>query len=459
MVAATFAASACVRDQGPPAVYSAIARSKRGLHVAVVLDRLVSGGDLQDPSPRFGAGGLELDQELVGLDAPLVVRLVEVLLGERADDLPAEALSADLGEKGVEILRGVLLVLGEHLDDVAKGLALELVELAALRGVHGFPAWPRRSSPVRRLEDADESARCLVVVAKTPVAPGALEECEAVERRVDLLFVREHLLVFGERAGVVELTVEQGLRLGHVRVGHEPAARVVAEDALEAIAGLVFLALLVGKEAVHVEGEVRLLEPRVVPEHPREEVARGAVVELRGRAALVDRLLLPVLEPIDERLSRVLPLQLPQAYERLGHLARLPRCLPDKLREEADRLSPELLRLGDVRVHPRVQPGLKLPSQVLRDLGATDGRGRRLAAPAAGSRGTMAGGPDGRRRRDAPLRGGPDCVRGHGRGRRRSRPLRRSVAWPAGEDENRDCARSKRRGQASGRALTHAPSA
>ena len=81
---------------------------------------------------------------------------------------------------------------------------------------------------VGRLEDADEPARRLVVVADAPVAPRALEEREAVERRVDLVLVREHLLVLGERARVVELAVEDRLGLGHVRVGHEAALRVVA---------------------------------------------------------------------------------------------------------------------------------------------------------------------------------------------------------------------------------------
>ena len=75
---------------------------------------------------------------------------------------------------------------------------------------------------------------------------------------------------------------------------------IVAEDALEAVARLVFLALLEGEEAVDVEREVVLLEPGIVAEDAAEEVARDAVVELGRGAALVDGPLLPVLEALDE---------------------------------------------------------------------------------------------------------------------------------------------------------------
>ncbi len=273
--------------------------------VPVVLERRVAGRDLQDPLPGVAARGLELDEELVGLDAALVVRLVVVLLGEGADDLAAEALAADLRQEVVEVLRGVLLVFGEDLDDVAKGLALQLVELLALRGVGALGATPR----VRGLEDADEPPRGFVVVADAPVAPGALEEREAVEGRVDLVLVREDLLVLDEGACVVELAVEDRLGLRHVRVGHEAALRIVAEDALEAVARLLFLALLVGEEAVDVESEVVLVEPGVVAQDAREEIPRSPVVELRRRTAGVDRPLLPVLKAVDEAVAGVLPLQ------------------------------------------------------------------------------------------------------------------------------------------------------
>ncbi len=252
VVAATFAGSPCVRDHGPPLVYWAMARSNVDLDVRVVLDGRVPRRDLQHPLPRVAARRLELDEELVRLDAALVVRLVVVLLGEGADDLAAEALAADLREEVVEVLRGVLLVLREDLDDVLERLALELVELLALGRVGRLAAGPL----VGRLEDADEALRGLVVVSQAPVAPGALEEGQPVERRIDAVLVGEDLLVLGERPRVVELPVEDGLGLRHVRVGHEAALRVVLEDALEPVARLVLLALLEGEEAVDVEGQV-----------------------------------------------------------------------------------------------------------------------------------------------------------------------------------------------------------
>ena len=114
--------------------------------------------------------------------------------------------------------------------------------------------------------------------------------------------------------------------------GTKRALREVAEDALEAVARLVFLALLEGEEAVDVEGEIVLVEPGVVAEHAPEEVARDAVVELRRGAALVDRLLVPHLEAHDEPLALVLPVELAEADEGLRHLARLARRLGDELR-------------------------------------------------------------------------------------------------------------------------------
>ncbi len=275
------------------------------LQTRVVLERRVPCRDLQHPLPGVAARGLELEEELVGFDAALVVRLVVVLLGERADDLAAEALAADLRQEGVEVLRGVLLVFGEHLDDVAKGLALQLVELLALRRVRSLAP----AAGIRGLEDADEPAGGLVVVADAPVAPGALEERQTVERGVDLVLVRQDLLVLGQGACVVELAVEHRLGLRHVGVGNEAALRIVAKDALEAIARLFFLALLVCEEAVYVEGEVVLFEPGIVAQHAGEEVPWGAVVELGRGTPGVDGLLLPVLEALDEHVAGVLPLE------------------------------------------------------------------------------------------------------------------------------------------------------
>ena len=326
------------------------------------------------------------------------MRLVVVLLGERADDLAAEALAADLREEVVEVLGGVLLVFGEDLDDVPERLALELVELLSLRGVGGLAGGPL----VGRFEHADEALRRLVVVAEAPVAPRALEERQAIERRVDLVLVREHLLVLGERARVVELAVEDGLGLGHVRVGYEAALRVVAQDALEAIARLLFLALLVREKAVDVEGEVVLLEPGIVAEHPREEIARCAVVELGGGPAGVDGLLVPVLEAVDEAVARVLPLELTEAHQRLGHLAGFAGRLADELREQADGLASKLLRLRHVGIDPGVEARLELLAQRLGELRAADGRlptralaARSLGAPARRARRARCRGCDG----------------------------------------------------------------
>ena len=115
--------------------------------------------------------------------------LIVELHRERADDLAGEAVAADLGEEAVDVLGGVLLVLGEDLDEVLERLGLELVELLALRGV-GL------ALRVGDLEDADEALGGLVAAAETPHAPRALEQREPVELAVLEL---EDLLVLDER--------------------------------------------------------------------------------------------------------------------------------------------------------------------------------------------------------------------------------------------------------------------
>ena len=111
----------------------------RGAKLRPLLDRVVALRDLEDPGAGVGARGLELEEQLVGLDPAVVVGLIVELHGEGAHDLAGEAVAADLGEEAVDVLRGVLLVLGEDLDEILERLRLELVELLALRGVRLGP--------------------------------------------------------------------------------------------------------------------------------------------------------------------------------------------------------------------------------------------------------------------------------------------------------------------------------
>ena len=126
--------------------------------------------------PGVRRGRLELEEQLVRLDPAVVVRLIVELHRERAHDLPREAIAADLHEELVHVVRGVLLVLGEDLDEVAEGLALELVELLAL----GDVALLRARTSLGDLEHADEALGRLLRASEAPHAPGALEHREAV---------------------------------------------------------------------------------------------------------------------------------------------------------------------------------------------------------------------------------------------------------------------------------------
>lgn len=93
------------------------------------------------------------------------MRLIVELHRERAHDLSREAVAADLHEELVDVVGGVLLVLGEDLDEVAQRLALQLVELLAL----GDVALLR----VGDLEDADEALGRLLGASEAPHAPRA----------------------------------------------------------------------------------------------------------------------------------------------------------------------------------------------------------------------------------------------------------------------------------------------
>ncbi len=208
--------------------------------------------------------------------------------------------------------------------------------------------------------------------------------------------------------------------------GTNAALRIVLEDALEPARGLVLLALLEREEAVDVEREVVLLEPRIVAEDAAEEIARHAVVELRRGAPLVDGLLVPRLEAVDELFALVFPLELPEAHERLGHLAGLARRLGDELLEEIDRLRAQLSFLDDVGLDARLELPLHPLAQRVRHLGPADrrlggavGAGGRTGAALCGDRvrgeGPLCRGCDGRARAQ---------WRGRGRRRRRSRALR-----------------------------------
>jgi hypothetical protein len=144
--------------------------------------------------------------------------------------------------------------------------------------------------------------------------------------------------------------------------------RELLQDAVEALERLVGLLLLVGEEAVDVEREVVLREPRIVLQHAGEEIARRLEVRLRRRTALIDGLRLPRLEPLDELLALELPLQLAEAEERLGHLARLLRRLADEGGEQADGLGAQRLDLRDVAIDARLELLLELLLQRIRDL-------------------------------------------------------------------------------------------
>ena len=194
---------------------------------------------------------------------------------------------------------------------------------------------------------------------------------------------------------------------------------MLLEDAVEPREGLVLLALLVGEEAVDVEREVVLPEPRVVLEDAREQIARRLEVRLGDGSSLIDRLRLPGLEPIDELLALELPLQLAEPEHRLRHLARLARRLRDERGQETDRFSAKLTDLGDVTIDARLELLLELRAERVGDLRAVhrtaassrEGRGARSLLRTLRGAGLLC------RLRVDRLLGG----RAHGRTRRRRR--------------------------------------
>ena len=131
--------------------------------------------------------------------------------------------------------------------------------------------------------------------------------------------------------------------------------------------------MLVGEKAVDVERQVVLVEPGVVLEDAREEIARGLEIRVEAWAALVDGLRLPCAEALDELLALELPLQLAEAEERLGHLASLARSLGDEGREEADGLAAQRLDLRDVTVDARLELLLELLAERVIELRAVRG--------------------------------------------------------------------------------------
>ena len=347
---------------------------ERRSNVRPIFEGHVAVGDREHPVARVAARRLELQKKLVSLDPALVVGLIIKLLREGAHDLAAEPLTPDFGEKRVEILGRVLLVFAEDFDHVLERLALKLVQLVSLGDAHGLARTPPLGLRIGGLEDAHEPPGRLVAVAESPVAPRALEEGEPVEGGIDLRPVREDALVLGQGPGIVGLAIEDGLGLGHMRVRDEAALGVLPQDPLEPLPRFAFFALLEGQEAVDVERQVGLVEPRVVAKNTPEEIARDAVVELGCRPALVDRPLLPAGKPVDERVAIVFPLKLAEANQRLRHLPRLARRLADEPREQRDGLGPQLFRLRHVRGHARIEPGLQDGAQRIGDSGSPDGR-------------------------------------------------------------------------------------
>lgn len=219
-------------------------------------------------------------------------------------------------QKIVEILRRILLVLREDLDDIFQRFPLELVELSPLCCIHIC----RTHARVGRGKDADEATRCLVVVAETPVAPGTLEQRQIIKRWIDLHLVRKNLLVLGEGARVVEPSIEDRLRLRHVRIGDEARLRKVSQDRFEVLARLVFPALLESEKAVDIEGDIVFVEPLVVAQDTPELLSSDSIVQLRRWAALANRPFFPIPETRDEPVAFFLPLKLAEANESLGHL-------------------------------------------------------------------------------------------------------------------------------------------
>ena len=128
----------CARAHVPPSVpwFGKSERLEqalvRRLELRPVLDGRVPLGDGEAIVGRLGADRVELQQELVGLDAALVVRLLVERRGQRLDDASGELVAARLDEETVHVVGAVLLVLGEDLDQVLQRLGLQLVELLAL---------------------------------------------------------------------------------------------------------------------------------------------------------------------------------------------------------------------------------------------------------------------------------------------------------------------------------------
>ena len=241
------------------------------------------------------------------------------------------ALAPDLLQEGEDVGGRVGLVLDEDLDQIVERLVLELPKAPPLGRTHRATAPPQ-------IEHPPEAERSLLAPAHAPEGPGALEERDVVELALAVL---HHLLELAQRLRPLG-SAEMRLGQSEVRVGDEARLGVLLEDLLVERQRDPALPLLHVGVGLHVEDQVEPVEVAVVLQDPLVERHRAPVVRSGGRTAVAFRDLLPGGEGHQVVGPGLLPAELRQAEQGVGHLGRGLRLAPDEALQEADGLLPAL---------------------------------------------------------------------------------------------------------------------